>query len=203
MGLRTRGLDELGTALAALAREPGRSVVQFAAACGLPRSSAFALVRHLEAGGILERDAGGRIWPGAGAAALGFGAMRLSGLEEAADALVGSLCEELDATAQLAAGETVLVSRRAGWERKGIPAGPILEVPVAADARLRLTLRASAGEAQRAEARSCLQRTAQALADHCRTRKAETDMIPLPVDQSGPASPPHPPLRGDLPIKGR
>ncbi len=178
MGSETRGLEELGTALEALTRQPGRPVAQLAAACGLPRSSAFALVGQLEEAGIVERDANGLVWPGSGAAALGFGALRLSGLEGAADALIGSLCEELDATVQLAAGETVLVARRAGWERKGVAARPALEVPVADHARLRLTLRASASEAQMVEARECLERTAQALSDHLLARKPETGSTP-------------------------
>ncbi len=170
----TRGLDELGRALAVLARQPGQSVAQFALSCGLPRSSAFALVRHLEDGLLVERDPAGLLWPGSGAAALGFGAMGLAGLEDAADALAASLGEELDATVRLTAGETALVCRRAEWDRKGTAAaGPALEAPVGNRAQLRLTLRATASETQKTEAQACLDRTAEALSEHLRRRRDE------------------------------
>lgn len=163
----TRGLDELGHALRVVARSPGQSVADFARACGLPRSSAFALVRRLENELIVERDAAGLLWPGLGAAGLGFGALGLGGIEGAADALLGSLREELNATAQLRAGETALVSRCAEWDRKGgSPAGAVVEAPVAGGrAVIRLSLRSDAGTAEIEEAQACADRVAVALTE--------------------------------------
>jgi len=176
MASEASGVALIGRMLACLAEAPGRTVSALAQALLIPRSTAFELVRGLEAAGLAERDAGGYVHVERESSRLGFASLGLGRLLGPAEALIPILRDDTDATASLLVrcGEQsrVLLRRRAPWDtaQEGAQEGvrlPVLdaalETRVGPPVFVRLQLRPHAGEAERASAAASLARTAEAL----------------------------------------
>lgn len=162
----TAGVALIADLLAHLAAGGGANAAGFARKAGAARSTAYQAIERLEQAGLVERDARGNLAPGARAARLGLASLGLASLASAAEALLPALRNDADATVSLVSiaegTEIVLMRRAANWDtREG--AGKELETAVVEKARLRLRLRPRASEAERRDAKLCLECTAQAL----------------------------------------
>ena len=162
------GVETLGLLLNALALGESETVAGLARPLGVPRASLFDLAARLERAELIERDAAGRVLPGAACGRIGFAAFGLTRLYPLAEALLPALRDDTDATARLSAvgdgGERLLMQRRAPWdigqetvrlERAIVLSdGPAIAV-------LRLNLRPRAEAAERSSAAACLDRVAR------------------------------------------
>jgi len=169
----TAGVAAVAKLLARVAETPGRTVAALAAELGLRRSTAFSVAAILDASGLLERDAGGRLHPGPVAARLllaryGFGAMA-----DMAETLLPVLRDDTDASASLLVSSRertfLLARRRAAWDGGSESVSRRIEAPVGRSpsgfaARLSLVLRPKASEAEARSAAACMAQVAAALA---------------------------------------
>ena len=161
------GIETLGLLLHAIAQGEGETVAGLSRRLDLPRASLFDLAARLERAELIERDAAGRVLPGAACGRLGFAALGLAPLYPLAEALLPALRDDTDATTSLSAvgedGERLLMQRRAPWDigqetvrlERAIAGsnGPAVAV-------LRLNLRPRAEAAERSSAAACLDRVA-------------------------------------------
>lgn len=166
----TIGVTAVARILARLAERPGETVAELAARLDIGRSTAFAVAAELDASGLVERDAAGRLFPGPAAGRLSFAHHGYGAIVDTAQALLPVLRDDTDASASLRlsdiGGDVAVLERRAAWDSEGAAARVEMLIGESADgvsARLCLALRPRAGEAELRSASGSLQRVAAAL----------------------------------------
>jgi len=106
----TRGVEALASLLTAMAEEPGVTVAQVAGREGIARSTAFDIMRRLEAAGLATRGTSGGIAPGPQAVALGFAGCGVPWLHGPGEAALVWLKDTLGMAAAFGVGETELAA---------------------------------------------------------------------------------------------
>jgi MarR family len=157
----TTGVSAVAKILSRLADGAPRTVVELARTEGLSRSSAFELVRRLEAAEFVVREPGGKVVAGPTAIALAFGRFGVARLHGPAQALLVWLRDHCDATAALSCADAderiVLASFSASWtrlaakERSATMSYPICESDGREVARLDLACRHNGSRIERTE----------------------------------------------------
>ncbi len=169
----TTGVAAVAKLLARVAERPGRTVEGLAGELGLSRSTAFSVVAMLDAWGLVERDATGRLYPGPAAGRLALARYGFGDLAEATEALLSALRDDTDASVSLmiSNGRVAFVAsrRRAPWDKGGDAELRLLDAPLASSAAgfsatLRLGLRPNASDREARSAAGCIARVAATLA---------------------------------------
>jgi hypothetical protein len=178
----TTGVGGLARVLARLVDGTPRSVAELARTERLSRSSAFDLVRRLQAAELVERDPAGKLIAGPRLIALAFGRFGLARLRGPAEALLAWLRDHGDAATSLtcADGEerVKLLSFAADWARPAVKDRPAtLTYPIFAEngreaARLELICRHNCSRAERAEIESLALRVKASLEHYLREEAA-------------------------------
>ena len=168
----TAGVATVAKLLIGVAETPGRTIAELAVQSGLRRSTAFGVAALLDASGLLERDAVGRLHPGPVAARLFLGRYGFGAMAAAAETLLPVLRDDTDASVSLLVcdKERVIVaaSRRASWDGGADSVARQIGAPVARSAlgfvaRLLLVLRPNASDAEARSAAACAARVAARL----------------------------------------
>jgi hypothetical protein len=169
----TAGVLAVARMLAHTGEAPGRTVTELAAELGIRRSTAFSVAGALDATGLVQRDARGRLYPGPGAGRLFLARYGFGDIVGRAEALLSVLRDDTDSSVSLVIsdGNTAFVaaSRRAPWDGAGSAAPHLIEAQVCGStsgfsATLRLALRPKTTEAEIRAASACLDRVVAALA---------------------------------------
>jgi DNA-binding IclR family transcriptional regulator len=149
------------------------TVAEQARALGIRRSTAFVVAAGLEAMGLAERDARGRLRAGPATTRLGLAYYGFGAMADAAEALLPVLRDDTDTCVSLIVskgeGEFVVARRRATWARDADAGVNRIEAPIALSASgysalLRLSPRPTATATEVRSANACAARVAAALA---------------------------------------
>jgi hypothetical protein len=165
----TTGIRAVARMLARLADGAQLKVPALAREEGIARSTAFAVVQHLEAAGMVRRDVGGALRVGPEAARLGYAALGLAQLQGPAEAVLCWLRDHTGATARLtcrgaeAVLLTVTASPSSAASRATLITEPLLDRAGRERAFLSLRMQRSATPADVTLATSHLQRAARTL----------------------------------------
>lgn len=160
MSKETAGIAAFSRIFSSVAEGDVQSVASLIESQGIVRSTAFDVVKRMEAAGLIARQTDGRLIPGAAAGVFAFAGVHLGPLFGPAQTLLPWLREKTNASIALLASDgaslTTLLSYPAKWDR-GKPAGAPLIMPIKAHnaevARLRVALPpgASAEETDKCE----------------------------------------------------
>ena len=160
MSKETAGIAAFSRIFSSVAEGGVENVASLIESQGIVRSTAFDVVKRMEAAGLIAKQMDGRLMPGVAAGVFAYAGVHLGPLFGPAQTLLPWLREKTNASIALLASDgaslTTLLSYLARWD-KGKPAGAPITVPIKAHnvevARLRIALppSASAEEAQMCE----------------------------------------------------
>lgn len=160
MSKESAGITAFSRIFSRIAQGDVENVASLIEGEGIVRSTAFDVVKRMEAAGLVNRQADGRLAPGSAAGEFAYAGFRLAPLFGPAQTLLSWLREKTNASVALLASDgaclTTLLSYAARWD-KGKPDAAPLIVPIKQNnvetARLRLSFApgTDADEAKRCE----------------------------------------------------
>lgn len=159
MSKETAGIAAFSRIFSSVAEGGAENVASLIESQGIVRSTAFDVVKRMEAAGLITKQIDGRLMPGAAAGVFAYAGVHLGPLFGPAQTLLPWLREKTNASIALLASDgaslTTLLIYAARWD-KGKPAGAPIIVPIKAHnvevARLRVALPSGASAE---EARTC------------------------------------------------